>query len=406
MKRNDRSRHFRTMLAHAGRPPRSEHGFVNAPLHRGSTVLFPSVAMREAYRGKALDQALVYGAQGGPTHHALEDVVAAIEGGTRSQIVSTGVAAVTTALFAYLRSGDHCLMPDGVYGPTRRFCETIARDMGIETTYYRPGLDASGVERLMTPRTRVIFAESPASHTMEMQDVSMLAGVAHGHGARLILDNTWGLHFFQPFEHGVDCSVQAATKYIAGHSDVMLGAITVATDADWERVRRAALVLGHYASPDDCWLALRGARTLAIRLETHMRSGLAVAAWLRDRPEIAAVLHPGLPGAPGHDLWRRDFTGACGLFTVAFGASFGPAEVDAFADALELFGIGASWGGFESLVLPTSASITRTAGALPHPGVLCRFHVGLEDPLDLIADLEQALARISSATRSAGHEGA
>ncbi len=395
MEREDRPRHFRTTVTHAGRPPRSEHAFVNTPLHRGSTVLFPDIAMREAFRGKALEQALVYGAQGGPTHHALENVVAAIEGGTRSQIVSTGVAAVTTAMLSYLGNGDHCLVPDSVYGPTRRFCDTIARAMGIETTYYPACLPAADVERLMTPRTRVVFAESPGSHTMEMQDISMLAQMAHAGGARLILDNTWGLHFFQPFEHGVDCSVQAATKYIAGHSDVMLGAITVATDDDWERVRRTALTLGHYASPDDCWLALRGARTLAIRLQAHMQSGLQVAEWLSGRPEIAAVLHPGLEGAPGHDIWKRDFTGACGLFTVAFDAAYGPDDVDAFADALELFGIGASWGGFESLVLPTSASITRTAGPLPHPGVLCRFHVGLEEPADLIADLERGFASLS-----------
>ncbi len=385
---------FATRLSHAGRAGTRVQGFVNPPLYRGSTVLQPSVAARMAAGKRRLDQAWIYGIVGSPTHHALEDVVAEIEGGTRCQIVSSGLAAVTTALLAYLKAGDHCLMADSVYGPSRSFCDGVLSGLGIATTYYRPEIDEPGLAALMRPGTRVVYVESPGSHTMEMQDVGALARAAHARDAKVVMDNTWGIHFFQPFRHGVDVSVQALTKYVSGHSDVVLGAVTTASEEDWTRVRTTALSFGQYASPDDCWLALRGVRTMAVRLERQMRSGLEVAAWLAARPEVHEVLYPALPGAPGHELWKRDFSGACSLFSVVFKAQFSAEATHAMIEALSLFGIGASWGGYESLALPTTGFITRTAGSGSFPGPVCRFHIGLEEPADLIADLERGLAKL------------
>ncbi len=383
---------FATRLSHGGRAGTHIHGFVNPPLLRGSTVLYPSVADRIAFGKKRMEQELIYGVMGSPTHHALEDVIAEIEGGTRCQIVSSGLAAVTTPLLAFLDAGDHCLMPDSVYGPARSFCDLMLKRLGISTTYYRPDIDEGGLAALIRPNTKVVYAESPGSHTFEMQDVPMLARVAHAHGAKLLMDNTWGIHFFQPFRHGVDVSIQALTKYVVGHSDVLLGSVTTNSDADWERLRGTALALGQYASPDDCWLALRGARTMGVRLDRQMRSGLEVASWFRQRPEVRQVLHPALPGAPGHEIWKRDFTGACSLFGVVFDPRFSVEATQAMVDSLTLFGIGASWGGYESLALPTTGFITRTAGSGDFGGPACRFHIGLEEPADLIADLERGLA--------------
>ena len=388
-----RPQSFQTRLSHAGRPGTRIHGLVNPGVQRGSTVLQPSMAARLEMAKNRLDQALIYGIMGNSTHHALEDVIAEIEGGTRCQIVSSGLAAVTTALLAYLQAGDHCLVPDSVYGPARGFCDTVLKRLRIETTYYRPEIDGAGITGLLRPNTKVVYLESPGSHTMEMQDVGALARAAHGGGARVLMDNTWGIHFFQPFKHGVDASIQALTKYVAGHSDILLGSITTADDGNWERVRTTALALGQYASPDDCWLALRGVRTMGVRLERQMATGLEVARWFAARPEVQQVLHPALPGAPGHELWKRDFTGACSLFSVVFKAGYSVEATHAMVDSLALFGIGASWGGFESLALPTTGYVIRTApGTVPFPGPVCRFHIGLEDPADLIDDLDQGLA--------------
>lgn len=388
---------FATRLTHSARPEGARRQFVNPSLTRGSTVLYADMAERRAAGRERLEQALIYGTHGNPTHFALEDMVALIEGGTRAQIVSTGLAAITTALLACLSTGDHLLVPDNVYGPTRNFCEGMLARMGITTSYYPPEADGPAITAACQPNTKVVFVESPGSHTFEMQDVRAIAAAAHAQGAKVLMDNTWGLHFFQPFEHGVDMSIQALTKYAGGHSDILLGAITVASDADWEALRMTATGLGQYASPDDCWLALRGARTLAVRLERQMASGLEVAAWLQDQPEVLRVLHPGLPGAPGHDLWRRDFTGACSLFAVVFHPEFSVEASHLFVDQLRLFGIGASWGGYESLVLPTSGFVTRTATSADLGGAVVRLHIGLEDPADLIADLAQALRALHMA---------
>ena len=381
-----------TRLSHAGRAGTHIRGFVNPPVHRGSTMLHVNVADRIAGGAQRLDQAAGYGTHGNGTHHALEDVVAEIEGGTRCQIVSSGLAAVTTPLLTYLGSGDHCLMPDSVYGPARNFANGMLRRMGVETTFYDPEVDGAGLEALFQPNTKVLYLESPGSHTFEVQDVPALAAVAHAHGATVMMDNTWGIHFFQPFRHGVDVSIQALTKYVVGHSDVLLGSITVADPTEWERVRMGALALGQYASPDDCWLALRGVRTMGVRLERQMASGIEVARWFESRPEVQRVLHPALAGAPGHDLWRRDFSGACSLFGVVFRPEVSAEALHRMVDGLELFGIGASWGGFESLALPTQASITRSAGTGVFSGPVCRFHIGLEDPADLVLDLERGFA--------------
>ena len=387
-----RGHRFATRLSHAGRAGTKIHGFVNPPVHRGSTMLHTDCADRIAGGQKRLEQAEVYGVMGNATHHALEDVIAEIEGGTRCQIVSSGLAAVTTPLLSYLKAGEHMLMPDSVYGPARAFATGMLHQLGIETTFYDPVIDAAGLEALFRPNTTVLYLESPGSHTFEVQDVPALAEVAHRLGAKVLMDNTWGIHNFQPFRHGVDVSIQALTKYPVGHSDVLLGSVTVASNKEWERVRLGALALGQYASPDDCWLCLRGLRTMNVRLKHQMKSALEIASWLEARPEVKQVLYPALPGAPGHDLWKRDFSGAASLFGVVFKPEFGPEATQAMIDSLTLFGIGASWGGFESLALPTTGFLTRTANSGDFGGPVVRLHIGLEDPADLIADLEQGLS--------------
>jgi len=384
-------RGFRTTLSHTGRKTKHEHGFVNPPLHRGSTVLVPTVAERQALQAQRGARVLTYGLGGSETHWALEDVMAAVEGGTRCFVVCSGLAAVTTPLLAWLKAGDHCLMPDHVYGPARNFCNGFLTRFGVETTFYTPEIDEAGIAALMRPNTTVVYTESPGSHTFEVQDVPAIARAAHAGGAKVLMDNTWGIHHFQPFMHGVDVSIQAATKYPAGHSDIMIGTVTVNNDADWMTLHATARGLGQYASPDDCWLTLRGMRTLAVRLQTQMEAAIHVGHWLRHQPEVAQVLHPALPGARGHELWKRDFSGACSLFGVEFKPEFTSASTHKFVESLELFGIGASWGGYESLAVPSTMSITRTAGSGRFDGPLVRLHIGLEDVDDLTADLRQGL---------------
>ena len=387
---------FHTRLSHTGRNDKTVHGFVNPPLLRGSTVLTPTIAERKRLAGMRGQRVLTYGLGGSATHWALEDVIAEVEGGTRCAIVCSGLAAVTTPLLAFLKSGDHLLMPDSVYGPSRNFAEGMLKRFGVETTFYDPVIDGPGIAALLRPNTTVVYTESPGSHTFEVQDIPAIAKAAHAGGApgriKVMMDNTWGIHHFQPFKHGVDVSIQAATKYPAGHSDILIGSITVNTEADWQTLHAGSRGLGQYASPDDCWLTLRGLRTMGVRLAHQEQAGLEVARWLAARPEVARVLHPALPGAPGHALWKRDFTGACSLFGVEFKPDYSVESTHAFAEALALFGIGASWGGFESLALPTSGFVTRTAGGAQFAGPLVRLHIGLEDVADLIADLDKGLA--------------
>ncbi len=393
----DERARFATRLTQAGRPGARVHGFVNQPLVRGSTVLYADLAQRKTEGSRRHEQALVYGTHGTPTTFALEDAIAEIEGGTRCQIVSSGLAAITTPLLAYLRTGQHLLVPDNAYGPTRRFCDSMLAGLGIATTYYDPMIAPDGLAKLFRPETGVLLLESPGSHTFEVQDVPALAAVAHARGAVVMMDNTWGIHFFQPFRHGVDVSIQAATKYIGGHSDLILGAVTVADEDHWHRLRDGAMTLGQFASPDDCWLALRGIRTLGVRLQHQMEQGLHIARWLEGRPEVLRVLHPALPGSPGHELWKRDFTGASSLFGVVLKPEFGFDAVSAMIDGMRLFGIGSSWGGYESLILPTTGTIQRTAGTGRFGGEIMRLHIGLEDLADIKADLERGFAHLREA---------
>lgn len=386
---------FATRMSHAGRAGTRIHGFVNPPVHRGSTVLYPSCEARRDAQKHRFEQFMTYGTQGGPTHYMLEDVIAEIEGGTRCLIVGTGLAAVAVPLLAYLKAGDHCLMPDSVYGPARNLADGLLKGWGVETSFYDPTVDEAAMRALIRPNTKVVYTESPGSHTFELQDIPAIARAAHEAGAKVLMDNTWGIHHFQPFRHGVDVSIQALTKYVGGHSDILLGSVTVATEADWQAVRGASSQLGQYASPDDVWLALRGVRTIAVRLAHQAESGLTVARWLEGRPEVQRLLHPALPSHPQHALWQRDFTGTCSLFGVVLQPRYTQQQMFRMIDGLKLFGIGASWGGYESLALPTTGFVTRTATSGELGGQTFRVHVGLEDPADLIADLERGLATLA-----------
>ena len=373
-----------TRLVQLGRP---NHGLVNPTVDRGSTICFPTMEeLRQSALGR-YDHALSYGTYGTNTQFALEDAIAAIEGGTRCQVVTSGLAAITITLLAFLSAGDHLIVVDSAYGPTRRFCNDILRRFNIETTYYDPQQQPADLAHLFRPNTRVLLTESPGSNTFEMQDIPALAEVAHAHGALLMLDNTWGLQIFSPFAHGVDISIAALTKYASGHSDVLLGSVTVAEEQLWRRLRDTTLTMGESASPDDCWLTLRGLRTLAVRLNHQSASSLTIARWLRDRPEVVRVMHPALEGDPGHALWKRDYTGGASLFGFELQPRYTTHDADRFVDSLKLFAKGWSWGGFESLA--NTVAITRihhNAAA----GPMVRLHVGLEATADLIADLGAA----------------
>jgi cystathionine beta-lyase len=390
----DRKLAFETRMSHLGRPgKKAGKGQVNVPIIRASTVTFPDCDALIAARGRRLDQYGSYGIHGLATHHALEDVVAEIEGGDRCAIQGSGMAAITVAMFAYLKAGDHCLMPDSAYGPARNLCDTMLKGFGVETTYYDPLVDEAGLRALLRPNTRVVYTESPGSHTFEVQDVPGIARAAHAHGAKVLMDNTWGLRNFQPFAHGVDVSIQALTKYVVGHSDVLLGSVTV-KNAEWPAIKASQGTLGQYASPDDVYLALRGARTMAVRMARQEATALAVARWLEAQPQVARVLHPGLESHPQHAIFKRDFAGSCSLFGVVLQPRYSIEHLHRLIDGLELFGIGASWGGFESLAVPTTGNVTRTATSDDLGGPTVRLHIGLEDFADLVADLGAGLASL------------
>jgi cystathionine beta-lyase len=384
-----------TRIVHAGYDPTSHHGAVNPPGYHASTIAFPTVADLKAGQARRLD-GVYYGRYGTPTTQALDAAVAELEGGRWCVSVGSGKAAVSCALMALLKAGDHLLMVDSVYWPTRSLCDTLLRDMGVRTTYYDPQIGA-GIADLIEPQTRVVFTESPGSLTFEMQDIPAITTAAHTAGALVVLDNTWASPLlFRPFDHGVDLSVQAATKYIVGHSDAMLGTITMTDRALFERVKAVAGQIGHAVGADEAYLGLRGLRTLGARLRQHEAHALAVARWLQDRPEVARVLHPALPEDPGHALWKRDFSGASGLFGVLLKPGPTPEAMAAMLDGMRLFRMGFSWGGYESLILDTTTSITRTASRWTHDGPSLRLHIGLEDPADLIADLEAGFGRMGA----------
>ena len=384
-----------TRLITLGRDGAHSSGFVNPPLVRGSTVLHPSVdEMRERVRRRAGgddSMPVAYGIYGTPTHHAFCDALTALEGGYRSWALPSGLAACTIAVLAYVRQGDHVLVPDSVYSPTRRFCrDTLAR-YGVEATFYAPRSGAE-IEQQFRRNTRLLFMESPGSLTFEVQDVPLLAAIARRRGAVSVIDNTWATPLYlQPLALGADVSVHAATKYIGGHSDLLLGTVT-ATESAWPALRDAIHQYGLTTSPDDCWLALRGLRSMAARLARHRTTAERLIAWLRDQPEVAEVLYPALAEDPGHALWRRDFRGASGLFGAVLAQSVTERALQAMIDGLRLFGRGYSWGGFESLLIPVRPE--RTAQPLPPRGPMFRISAGLEDAEDLIADLQAGFERM------------
>lgn len=380
-----------TAVAHLGRDPKKHLGAINTPVYRASTILFDAVADYEAaQRGEY--PGLVYGLHGLPTVTDLQAAIATLEGGAGALAVPSGLAAATLPLLALASAGDHVLVTDSVYGPTRRFCDNHLTRLGVEVSYYDP-LVGGGIAREVRSNTRIVFAESPGSLTFEVQDVPAIAAAAHAHGALVIMDNTWATPlYFRAFDHGVDVSVHAATKYIGGHSDLLIGVI-VAGEATLPRLNRLWTDTGVTAGSDDCFLALRGLRTLAVRLAQHQASALRIAAWLREQPAVAEVVYPALPGARGHELWKRDFTGACGLFGVILKAAPKPG-VDAMLNGLRWFKLGVSWGGFESLILPVDVGRARSATRWAPGGPYLRLHVGLEDADDLIADLADGLARL------------
>ncbi|PYD48040.1 cystathionine beta-lyase [Novacetimonas pomaceti] len=372
--------------------PKGDEGvFVNPAVARGSTVLFSSLeAMEKAGHGR-YDDELIYGAMGTPLQHRLEHAIATIEGASHTQIAPSGLAACMLPLLAFLDNGGHCLISDSVYGPTRRFAEKILRRFGVDITYFPPCATESEVRQLCRANTRIVFSESPGSHSFEVQDIPMLARVAHACGARLIVDNTWGIGIFQPFRHGADISIQALTKYPAGHADTVIGAISVNNEQDWRILRDTAIQTGQVAGPDDCALTLRGIRTLPVRQERQSQSAIDIALWLQTRPEVTRVLHPALPSCPGHEFWKRDFSGASSLFGVILRSDFTLIQLERMIDSLRMFGIGASWGGYESLVLPTTHGITRSCDSVTQAGPTFRIHIGLENTDELIADLAQGL---------------
>ncbi len=378
-------------LIHTARRPGQVHGAVNPPVYRMSTVVAPDLATLAA-RGKGpVESTVRYGRMGTPTCFAFEEAMVEVEGGRYCIATSSGLSAISTTLMALLKTGDHMLVSDSAYFPTRTFCETVLRDMGIAVTFYDPRLGA-GIADLMQPNTRVVYGESPGSLTFEVQDIPALAAVAHAGGAVMVIDNTWGVVSFQPFSKGVDVSIQACTKYVGGHSDAMLGSITVVDDNLHRTIRASFHAFGSAPGSEEVWLGLRGVRTLSARLTQQYHNGLTVARWLETRPEVAQVLHPALPSHPDHALWQRDFDGGCSLFAIVLQPSVTPTALAAMLDGYHLFAIGYSWGGYESLVVP--AHLSRTATTPPFVGPVVRYHVGLEAVEDLLADLEQGFARL------------
>lgn len=384
-----------TRLVEAGRRKQWTQGIVNPPVWRASTILFDSVADLRA-GVKASNDRLYYGRRGTPTQWSFAEALTELEpGAAGTMLYPSGVAAIAGALFAVLKPGDELLMVDSTYEPTRAFCSHVLGPLGITIRYYDP-LIGSGIADHCTEKTRAIFLESPGSLTMEVQDLPAIVAVARERGIVTLLDNTWATPLLFPaIEKGVDLSILACTKYIAGHSDLMMGSVTAAP-AHWEKLRRTAQLHGQCVSPDDAWLAARGLRTLAVRLKAHEENGLAVARWLQEQPEVARVLHPALEDCPGHHHWRRDFKGASGLFSFVLNGGDDDARAR-LIDGLTHFGIGFSWGGYESLALPVDPASIRSVTTWQAEGPLIRLHIGLEDPVDLIRDLGHGLARFSAA---------
>ncbi|MFA0503203.1 cystathionine beta-lyase [Vibrio sp. 10N.222.54.B12] len=386
-----------TKLITAGRDKKWTNGVVNPPVQRASTVVFNSVEEKRKATINRANKTLFYGRRGTNTHFAFQDAMVEVEGGAGCALYPCGTAAISNAILSFVETGDHILMVDTCYEPTRDFCDTIMKKMGVETTYYEPTI-GEGIQDLIKPNTKVLFTESPGSVTMEVQDIPTLARIAHEHDIIVMLDNTWAAGVnFSPFDFGVDISIQAATKYIVGHSDVMLGT-AVANEKCWDQLREQSYLMGQCVSPDDAYLGLRGIRTLDVRLRQHAESSLKVAKWLETRPEVDHVRHPALESCPGHEFFKRDFTGGNGLFSFVLKNSNTKATT-ALLDGMTHFSMGYSWGGFESLILanePNSFDSLRTVANPNFEGTLIRVHIGLEDVDDLIADLEAGLERYNA----------
>jgi cysteine-S-conjugate beta-lyase len=384
-----------TKLTQLGRTAVNTPGTVNVPMHRASTVLFDNVADLHDTQARWMkdEQIPTYAIFNMPQALALENAVAEIEGGYRAVTYPSGLAAVAGALLACVKSGDHVLMTDSCYGPGRKFCESFLTRMGVETTFYDP-LVGAGIAKLMRPNTTVVYTESPGSHTFEIQDIPAIAKAAHEKNAVVIMDNAWatGL-YFNAFAHGVDLVVQPATKYYAAHSDVLIG-LVIANERTWPMLKQSTYELGQRASPDDCFLTLRGMRTMGVRLKQHHESALHIAKWLQARPEVKRVLYPALESDPGHILWKRDFSGATGLFSVEL-QPCSEQQIAAMIDGYEFFGLGYSWGGFESLVVPADLRYGRNVAPWTG-GPLVRYSIGLEDADDLISDLEAGFLRMEA----------
>ncbi|RWE64586.1 cystathionine beta-lyase [Mesorhizobium sp.] len=378
-----------TRLAHSGNNPHDYFGFVNPPVVHASTVLYPNAATMAAR-----SQKYTYGTRGTPTTDALASAIDGLEGSAGTIVVPSGLAAVMVPLLAFLSAGDHVLIVDSVYHPTRNFADTMLKRLGVEVEYYDPHAGA-GIAALIKPNTRVVFTESPASNTFEVQDIPAITGAAHAAGAIVMMDNTWATPlYFRPLDYGVDISIHAATKYPAGHSDVLLGTVS-ANKTCWKQLCETFYTMGCCAGPDDVYQVLRGLRTMGVRLDHHQRSALAIAAWLEGQPGVARVLHPALASHPDHDLWKRDFCGSSGIFSIVLKGG-GQKQQHAFLDALRIFGLGYSWGGYESLAVPVFLG-DRVVAKEPYDGPLIRLQIGLEDVDDLKADLARGLAAAAAA---------
>ena len=386
-----------TLMVHHGRDPERHAGVVNLPVYHASTILYPTMeAFARRAEGDAKYHSVRYGAYGTPTTHALANAVAALEGGHGAVVTASGLAAVTLSIMAFVEQGDHILIVDSAYGPTRAYCDTVLKRFGVDTTYYDPLLGGK-IADLFQPNTRLVLTESPGSLTFEVQDIPAISAAAHQHDILVLMDNTWGTPlFFKPFTHGVDISIQAGTKYIAGHSDLVAGMITARSESLLRQVKDTTMAIGDIAGPDDCYLALRGLRSMGARLQRQQAAGLQVVQWLKAQPEVKRVLYPPLPEDPGHALWKRDFSGACSLFGVILHTD-SELAVAQMVDLYRYFKIGASWGGFESLVTPAYPAQMRTAVPWTETGFVLRYHVGLEDPDDLIADLDDGFKRLRQA---------
>jgi len=385
-----------TEIITAGRDDKWTNGVVNPVITRASTVVFNTVAdMNHALKNKN-NNSMVYGRRGTTTSFAFSDAMTTLEGGDGCALYPSGTAAITNAIISFVKSGDHILMVDSVYEPTRDYCDNILSKFGVETTYYDP-LIGAGIEDLIKVNTRIIFLESPGSITMEVQDVPAISEIAKRHGCIVMLDNTWGAGFnFKPFDHGVDISIQAATKYIVGHSDVMLGTAT-ATEQYWPQLRDNSYLMGLCTSPDDLYLALRGTRTLSVRMKQHQDNALKIATWLEQRPEVETILHPAFDSCPGHEFFKRDFHGSNGLFSFRLNRGNEKALTE-FLDGMSHFKMGYSWGGFESLILgfnKRNINAIRSVKNWQHEFPLIRLHIGLEDIEDLIEDLDKGFERFN-----------